>query len=491
MATTRLIAMHQNKGKTIADCLGDRTDYAKNPDKTKEGELVSAYGCDPKTVQGEFMLSKRVYEDITGRTQKNNVIAYQIRQSFKPGEVTAEIANKIGYELGMKFTKSKHAFIVATHVDKAHIHNHIIFNSTSLDGTRKFRDFLGSGRAVAKISDGICLVHGLSIIENPKKSRGHYGTWLGDKKVLSHSQILKNVVDDILHQKPESFELFLQRLQEEGYEVKQGKYIAVKGGQQKRFIRLHTLGKTYSEEEIRRIIDGEVPEKSMEPRWKNHNLLLAIQEKLEEVRRRCRYGIFAKKDASRAKVHLRKENPYAGKRFTSNRRKVLQLKKIASAINFIRENNLTDYNDLERETAEITKQFHELNAKIKATEKEMAEVQNLKTHIINYMKTKEVYGAYRKSGYSKKYLAEHEGELLLHKAAKNTFNELGVEKLPTIKSLQNKYFELRAMKKETYNDYQKIKSDMQELLQTKATIDGLFEIEEKKKRRGKSRGIHL
>ena len=161
--------MHQNKGKSIADCLADRTDYAKNPDKTNEGEYISTYECDPKTIQGEFLLSKRQYSDITGRQQENDVIAYQIRQSFKPDEISPELANKIGYELGMRFTKVNHAFIVATHIDKAHIHNHIIFNSTSLDCTKKFRDFLGSGKAVRKISDRLCLENSLSIIENPKR----------------------------------------------------------------------------------------------------------------------------------------------------------------------------------------------------------------------------------------------------------------------------------------------------------------------------------
>ena len=172
MATSRLIPMHKNKGKTIAQCLADRTDYAKNPDKTNDGELVSSYECDPKTVQGEFMLAKRTYLDITGRTQENDVIAYQIRQSFKPGEITPELANKLGYELALNFTKGRHAFIVATHVDKAHIHSHIIFNSTSLDCTRKFRNFWGSTYAVGRLSDRICLENGLSIVENPKKSKG-------------------------------------------------------------------------------------------------------------------------------------------------------------------------------------------------------------------------------------------------------------------------------------------------------------------------------
>ena len=139
LAATRLIALHKNKGKSVAACLKSRTDYAQNPDKTQQGELVSSYECSPLTVDEEFMISKRQYELMTGRRQKSDVIAYQIRQSFKPGEITAEEANKVGYKLAMRFTKGKHAFIVATHTDRAHIHNHIIYNSTALDGTRKFR----------------------------------------------------------------------------------------------------------------------------------------------------------------------------------------------------------------------------------------------------------------------------------------------------------------------------------------------------------------
>ena len=131
MAATRLIAQHKNKGKSVAACLKSRTDYAQNPDKTNRGELVSNYECSPLTADEEFMLSKRQYELATGRRQKNDVIAYQIRQSFRPGEITAEEANKVGYELAMRFTKGKYAFIVATHTDREHIHNHIIYNSTA------------------------------------------------------------------------------------------------------------------------------------------------------------------------------------------------------------------------------------------------------------------------------------------------------------------------------------------------------------------------
>ena len=157
MAATRLIALHINKGKTVAQCLADRTDYSENAAKTEDGKYISAYACDAKTCDEEFLLSKRQYEHITGRTQAHDVIAYQIRQSFKPGEITAEEANKVGYELAMRFTKGKHAFVVATHTDRQHIHNHVIFNSTALDGSRKFRDFFFSALAVQRLSDLICL----------------------------------------------------------------------------------------------------------------------------------------------------------------------------------------------------------------------------------------------------------------------------------------------------------------------------------------------
>lgn len=172
MAACRLIALHINKGKTIAQCLADRTDYSQNAEKTNGGEYISSYECDPETADQEFLLSKRQYLQMTGRTQEHDVIAYQIRQSFKPGEITPEEANEIGYELAMRFTKGKHAFLVATHIDKAHIHNHIIYNSTTLDCLHKFRDFRRSGLAVQRLSDMICLEHGKSVIKpRPYKER--------------------------------------------------------------------------------------------------------------------------------------------------------------------------------------------------------------------------------------------------------------------------------------------------------------------------------
>ena len=175
MATTRHFTRHINAGETIAEAIKDCIDYGKNPDKTRGGKLISAYECDPATVDAEFLLSKSKYKAITGRVQKwdEDILCYQIRQSFLPGEVTPEEANRIGYELGMSWTKGKHAFIVTTHIDKAHVHNHIYYNSTSLDCARKFRNFWNSSFAIRRVSDRICLEHGLSIVKNPKpRSKG-------------------------------------------------------------------------------------------------------------------------------------------------------------------------------------------------------------------------------------------------------------------------------------------------------------------------------
>lgn len=458
--------MHQNKGKSIADCLTDRTDYAKNPDKTNDGELLSSYECDPKTVQAEFMLSKRQYDDITGRKQASNVIAYQIRQAFKPSEITPELANKIGYELGMSFTKGNHAFIVATHIDKAHIHNHIIFNSTTIDCKRKFRDFLGSGRAIAKISDRICLENNLSIIEKPKRSKAHYGKWLGDKKTLSHSDKLRQTIDEVLAQKPKTFDEFLQLMQGASYEIKSGKYLAFKSTEQKKFIRLRSLGVGYSEDEIKAIIEGKVPHREIKnssvkqpkQQGKSLNLLVDIQAKLQQGKGKG-YEQWAK---------------------------IFNLKQMAQTVNFLQEHKLLAYSDLEEKAKKCTATFDELNTQIKTAEKRMAEVQVLKKHIINYAKTRDIYTAYRKAGYSQKFYEEHRAELTLHKAAKAAFDELGVKKLPTVKTLQSEYADLLSQKKKAYGQYHAAKKEMQDILTAKANIDRLLGLEQEQKAKEKS-----
>jgi hypothetical protein len=176
LATTRLMPRHVSEGKSILASIKKSLDYGMNPNKTRNGDLVSAYGCDPRTAASEFVLAKAQYTAITGRRQRkeDDVLIYQIRQSFRPGEISPEEANRINYELAMTFTKGKHAFIICTHEDQKHFHSHIYFNSTALDCSRKFRNFWGSTRAIRRINDRICVENGYSIVEDPKPSKGHY-----------------------------------------------------------------------------------------------------------------------------------------------------------------------------------------------------------------------------------------------------------------------------------------------------------------------------
>ena len=447
MAATRLIALHKNKGKSVAACLKSRTDYVQNPDKTQQGELVSSYECSPLTVDEEFMLSKRQYELVTGRRQKSDVIAYQIRQSFKPGEITAEEANKVGYELAMRFTKGKYAFIVATHTDREHIHNHIIYNSTALDSTRKFRDFLLSGLAVQRLSDLICLEHQLSVIEIKPYRERQKRTLYPPKE--SNRDRLCGVIDTILTEKPKDYEDFLQGLEQQGYEVKRGKYTSVKGARQKRFIRFRTLGAGYSEEELKAVIAGKTehrPRQTQPFQEPPFQLLVDIQAKLSEGKSEG-YARWAKK---------------------------YNLKEMSKTLIFLQEHKIGSADELNERTAAATEKYHQLGDSIKAAETRMAEIAVLKTHIINYAKTHEVYTAYRKAGYSKAFLEAHREEITLHKAAKAAFDEAGLQKLPKVKELDAEFAELLTKKKSAYPDYRKARNEMQELVRAQKNVERFF-----------------
>ena len=461
LAATRLIALHKNKGKSVAACLKSRTDYVQNPDKTEHGELISSYECNPLTVDEEFMLSKRQYELVTGRRQKSDVIAYQIRQSFKPGEITAEEANKVGYELAERFLKGKHAFIVATHTDRAHVHNHIIYNSTALDGTRKFRDFLLSGLAVQRLSDLICLEHQLSIIEiKPYRER--------QKRTLyppreSNRDKLCAIIDNILlNEKPEDFEAFLQKLEQQGYEIKRGKHTSVKGTRQKRFIRFRTLGAGYSEDEIKAVIAREAehrPHQKQPPKEQPFHLLVDIQAKLAEGKGEG-YARWAKR---------------------------YNLKEMSKTLIFLQENKIGSIEEMQERVDAATARYHELGDSIKASEKRLAEIAVLKAHIINYAKTRSIYDAYRKTGYSKRFLEAHHTEITLHKAAKAAFDESNLKTLPKVKELDAEYSKLLTKKKAAYPDYRKAKEEMQELLRARRNVELFFAEEKRSTEKMKSR----
>ena len=451
MAATRLIALHKNKGKSVAACLKSRTDYAQNPDKTNKGELVSSYACSPLTVDEEFMLTKRLYERSTGRIQKSDVIAYQVRQSFKPGEVTPEEANRIGYEFAERFLKGKYAFIVATHTDRAHIHNHILYNSTALDGTRKFKNFWLSSFAVQRLSDRICLEHQLSVIENKPYRERQKRIPYPPKE--SNRERLCGVIDTILAENPTDFEVFLSTLERQGYEIKRGKYTSVKGPRQKRFIRFKTLGEGYSEEEIKAVIAGEAehrPHQKQPPKEQPFHLLVDIQEKMAEGK-----GEGYKKWAA-------KHN----------------LKEMSKTLLFLQEQKIGSAEELRERAAAAAERYHAMGDSIKAAEARLTEIAVLKNHIINYAKTHEVYTAYRKAGYSKAFLEAHGEEITLHKAAKTAFDEAGLQKLPKIKELDAEFAELLTKKKAAYPDYRKAREEMQPLLRAQKNVE-LFFAEEK------------
>ena len=461
LAATRLIALHKNKGMTVAACLKNRTDYIENPDKTEQGQFVSSYACSALTADEEFMLTKRQYDLVNGRRQKSDVIAYQIRQSFRPGEITAEEANKVGYELAMRFTKGKHAFVVATHTDRQHIHNHVIFNSTALDGSRKFRDFFFSALAVQRLSDLICLEHQLSVIEKKPYRERQKRTLYPPRE--SNRDKLCAVIDGILlNEKPANFEAFLQKLEQQGYEIKRGKHTSVKGARQKRFIRFRTLGAGYSEDEIKAVIAGEAehrPHQKQPPKEQPFHLLVDIQAKLSEGKGEG-YARWAKR---------------------------YNLKEMSKTLIFLQENKIGSIEEMQERVNAATAQYHELGDSIKAAEQRMAEIAVLRAHIVNYARTRPVYDAYRKAGYSKKFLEEHWEQITLHKAAKTAFDEAELQKLPKVKELDAEFAELLTKKKAAYPAYRKARDEMQELKKAQKNVELFFAEEKDPKEKSQTR----
>ncbi len=406
--------------------------------------------CDSRTADTEFLLSKRHYYDITGRKQDNDVIAYQVRQSFKPGEVTPEEANKIGYEFAQRFLKGKNAFIVCTHTDRRHIHNHIIWNSTNLDCTAKFRNFKRSGKAVRLLSDTICIEHGLSIIENPKKRGMNYGEWLGDDKKLSHRDKLKMLIDELLSKKPIDFKALLTLLKDNSVEVKQrGNTVSIRLENEGRFVRFSSLGDGYSEADLTAIIAGE---KEHKPRKRD---ILHDDTRIDLLSR----------------IDDKIRNSTGGYRQWAS---TFRAKQLAKTMSYLQEHKLVDFNELTAKCNEVTSRYNALSAQIKSAESRMAEIDVLKKQILTYHKTKEVFAGYKASKYSKKYLTEHEADILLHRAAKKCFNDLGLKKLPTVKSLQEEFLLLLSVKRGVYPELKRVREEMKEMLTVQANVERML-----------------
>lgn len=453
MATTRLMPLHSGKGRSVSTAIADIIDYVKNPEKTAHGKLIYGYECDTRTADAEFALSKRQYFNLTGRRfGADDVIAYHLRQSFKPGEISPEEANRLGRELAMSLTKGKNAFVVCTHIDRRHIHNHVIINSTSLDCTHKFRNFWGSAWAVRKINDKLCLENGLSIVEDPKPNHRHYGDWSGYQKKLSYQERLRQKIDAALEEKPKDFSEFLNKLQASGVIVNtSGKHLKLKLPDQEKNTRCDTLKGDYTEQAIRERIAGvrtSLPRSATASFSPKVGLLIDID------------------------MAMRNGKGAAYERWA----KVFNIKQLSRAVVYLKEHGDMNYAALQEKNETITSRFNDLSTQIKDLESQMKINGELQKHIVNYAKTRAVYEAYRKAGYSKKFRAEHEADIIIHQAAKKHFDSLGITKLPSVKSLRDEYSVLLEQKRKVYSDYKQVRQEMKELHNVKANVEYLLDI---------------
>ena len=352
-----------------------------------------------------------------------------------------------------RYLKGKFAFVVATHIDKAHIHNHIYFNSVSLDCSHKHRDRKRSAKDIARLSDLICIEHQLSTIDNPQHRNTSYVKWEGYTPYLSHRDLLRNDIDEVINMLPKDFDAFLALMKEKDYEIKVGKHIAFKKKNQKKFIRLRSLGEGYSEDEIRLSISERKVRNSKPNQNQNDktSLLIDVQKKLDEG----------------------KGQGYA------NWAKVFNLKQMAKTVLYLQENEFADYDEFLKKVDKITAEVNELREEIRKYETRIEELAEFREQVINYLNTCEIFADYKASGYSKKFLTEHESEIILHRAAKSKFNELDIKKLPSVKLINKEYAELKAKKKKAYSKYYSLKDKQKEMLIHKSNVENIFNMSSK------------
>jgi hypothetical protein len=392
------------------------------------------------------MLAKQEYERVSGRgLGKNDVLAYHIRQSFKPGEVTPEEANEIGRRLALSFTKGRHSFVVATHTDKKHIHNHIIFNSTTLDCGRKFRNFWGSSKAVRRISDLLCAEYGLSIIENPKPSRGSYADWLGNGKPPTWKDVIRAKIDDILPD-CKTFDEFAGALRKAGCVVKDGsKYVSVIAPGQKKPTRLKSLGENYTEAAIRERLGNAKARTGggdsgththAAPAGRHVNLLVDIQAKIRDGKG-AGYERWAK---------------------------IFNLKEAAKTLLFLQESGIGTYEELAKKSAAASAELSTVSKRISEIDDRQKEISELQRQIGVYGKTRAVYETYRKSGWKRGYYDEHAADIIAHRGAKKFFDSLNLGgKVPPMATLKQEWATLNSEKKLLYGDYRRLKDSSREL----------------------------
>lgn len=416
---------------------------------------MSSFMCSPETAAEEFEISKQLYCQITGRTQspEHDIIMYRVIQSFKPGEISPEEANRLGYELAMKFTGGRHQFVVSTHVDKAHIHTHIEFNSTNLDCDGKFQNVKNSAFILRELNDELCRAHGLSVIENPGPSSKKQKEMAAVRYGTSHKECLRQAIDQVLPE-CQDYDDFLARMRTEGYEVREGKLLSFRAPGWDRFTRSNKLGADYTREALRERCAVRKRNSSSARAPQRVNMLIDIQAKMA-----------------------------AGKGPGYERwAKIFNLKEAAKTVNFLVENGLTDYDELTARAEQASVRFEDVSRQIKQLEARMAEIAQLKTHIINYSRTRELYAAYKRSRHKNEFLEKHGTEIAKHEAAKKAFDALGGKSIPKVAQISEQYAALLAEKQKRYADYKALRQEMIAYQTMKQNVDKILglEVEEQK-----------
>ena len=448
--------MAVTKIKPIKSTLSKALDYIENPDKTDGKMLVSSFGCSYETADIEFGYTLSQARD------KGNNLAFHLIQSFAPGEVDYQKAHEIGRQLADAVTKGQHEYVFTTHIDKGHIHNHIIFCAVNFVDHHKYVSNKRTYYGIRNMSDKLCRDNGLSVVVPGKGSKGKsYAEYQAEKTGTSWKGKLKIAVDALIPQ-VSSFEELLQRLQAAGYEIKPGKYVSCRAPGQERFTRLKTLGADYTEEAIRERIAGRRTKVAKAPReQRGVSLLIDIENSIKAAQ--------SKGYEQWAKIH--------------------NLKQAAKTMNFLTENKIEQYADLVSRIEEMAAESGQAADALKDAEKRLADMAVLIKNVSTYQKTKPVYDAYRKARNREKYRAGQEQAIILHEAAARSLKAAGIAKLPNLAALQSEYEALQAQKEALYADYGKLKKKVREYDIIKQNIDSILQADRQPEReKGTERG---
>ena len=441
--------MAVTKIKPVKSTLSKALDYIENPDKTDGKMLISSFGCSYETADIEFGYT------LSQALDKGNNLAFHLIQSFAPGEVDYEKAHEIGKQLADAVTKGQHEYVVTTHIDKGHIHNHVIFCAVNFVDHHKYNSNKRSYYGIRNMSDKLCRENGLSVVVPGKGSKGKsYAEYQAEKTGTSWKGKLKIAVDALIPQ-VSSFEELLTRLQAAGYEIKPGKYVSCRAPGQERFTRLKTLGADYTEEAIRERIAGRRAKAAKAPReQRGVSLLIDIENSIKAAQ--------SKGYEQWAKIH--------------------NLKQAAKTMNFLTEHKIEQYADLVSRIEEMAAESGQAADALKDAEKRLADMAVLIKNVSTYQKTKPVYDAYRKARNREKYRAGQEQAIILHEAAARSLKAAGIAKLPNLAALQSEYEALQAQKEALYADYGKLKKKVREYDIIKQNIDSILQADRQPER---------